>query len=121
MRFQCYFIKREITLKREIIQIRKKIRVTYFFMRNPYMKFQSISILGYKVMLCTRKRHQRTNEHANGQARSNMSPNFFKVGGIKSYIWLKRLMCFKNVCVLSAGTSCNKLFKSLVWKNSCRT
>ena len=31
----------------------KKIRVTYFFMRNPYMKFQNISIYGTKLMLCT--------------------------------------------------------------------
>ena len=34
---------------------KKKIRVTYFFMRNPYMKFQKICIHGSKVMLCTRK------------------------------------------------------------------
>ena len=37
---------------------KKKIRVTYFFMRNPYMKFQNISIHGSKVMLCTRKRDE---------------------------------------------------------------
>ena len=40
----------------------KKKWVTYFFMRNPYMKFQNISIPGSKVMLCTRKRDGQTNK-----------------------------------------------------------
>ena len=31
----------------------KKIWVTYFFMRNPYMNFQNITIHGSKLMLCT--------------------------------------------------------------------
>ena len=34
---------------------KKEISVTYFFMRNPYMKFQNISIHGSKLMLCTYK------------------------------------------------------------------
>ena len=34
---------------------KKKIRVTYFFMRNPYMNFQNISIHGSKLMLFTLK------------------------------------------------------------------
>ena len=29
-----------------------KIWVDYFLMRNPYMKFQNISIHGSKLMLC---------------------------------------------------------------------
>ena len=58
---------------------KKKHGSLIFFMRNPYMKFQNISIYGSKVMLCTRKHEERTK---NGQARSNMPPNFFKVGGI---------------------------------------
>ena len=37
---------------------KKKIWVTYFFMRNPYMKFQNISIHGLKVILCIRKRDE---------------------------------------------------------------
>ena len=41
---------------------KKKIRVTFFFMRNPYMKFQNISIPGSTVMLCTRKCDKQTNE-----------------------------------------------------------
>ena len=36
----------------------KKIRITNFFMRNPYMKFQNISLPGSKVMFCTRKRDE---------------------------------------------------------------
>ena len=34
---------------------KKKIRVTYFFMRNQNMKFQNISIHGSKLMLYTIK------------------------------------------------------------------
>ena len=45
---------------------KEKIPVTYFFMRNPYMKFQNISIHGSKVMLCTRKRDKRTNKPNEG-------------------------------------------------------
>ena len=30
---------------------KKKIRITYFFMRNPYLKFQNISIHGSKLKL----------------------------------------------------------------------
>ena len=41
---------------------KKKIWVTYIFMRNPYMEFQNISIHGSKVMLCTRKRDEQMNE-----------------------------------------------------------
>ena len=40
---------------------RKKIRVTYFFLRNQNMKFQNISIHGSKLMLYTIKQlHQMT-------------------------------------------------------------
>ena len=71
----------------------KKIRVTYFFMRNPYMKFQNISLPGSKVMLCNRKRDERTNERTheqaneptNRQARSNMPTIFFQSGGHNKY------------------------------------
>ena len=35
---------------------KKKKKVYYFFMRNPYMKFQKSSMDGSKVMLCTKKR-----------------------------------------------------------------
>ena len=41
---------------------KKKHTVTYFFMRDPYMKFQNNSIRGSRLMLCTRKRDKRTNE-----------------------------------------------------------
>ena len=39
--------------------VKKKIWVTYIFMRNPYMKFQNISIHGSKLMFYTIK--QRNN------------------------------------------------------------
>ena len=34
---------------------KKKICVSYFFMRNPYMKFQSPSMHNSKLMLCMKK------------------------------------------------------------------
>ena len=52
-RFQFYFIAKEITLKWEKNWIREKYWSPIFFMRNPYMKFQNISIYGSKLMLCT--------------------------------------------------------------------
>ena len=33
---------------------KKKNVITFFSMRNPYMKFQNISIQGSKLMLCTK-------------------------------------------------------------------
>ena len=38
----------------------KKIWVSYFFMKNPYMKFQNPSMYGLEVMLCIKKRNGRT-------------------------------------------------------------
>ena len=52
-RFQCYFIKRATTLKWEKIRIRKNRGHLFFFMRNPYIKFQNISIHSSKLMQCT--------------------------------------------------------------------
>ena len=53
--------------------VKKKIRVSYFFMRNPYKKFQNSSVYGSKVMLCIQKHDERTGERADKQPRSNMS------------------------------------------------
>ena len=61
------FFQRAITQKRGIILSRKKIHVSYFFMRNPYKKFQSSSIHGSKVMLCIKKRDERTDGRTDGQ------------------------------------------------------
>ena len=60
---------------------KKKIRVSYFFMRNPYMVFQKPS-MRFKIMLCTKKKR---NERTDGHVRSNMPSNFFEDGGIN---WL---------------------------------
>ena len=55
-------------------------------MRNPHMKFQNISLHGSLVMLCTRKRDERTNvtnEQANERTNEwtdkpeAISPHFF--------------------------------------------
>ena len=40
------FIKREITLKNKYARQEKKIQVSYFFMGNPYVKFQNPSMQG---------------------------------------------------------------------------
>ena len=54
----------------------KKIRVSYFFMKNPYMKFQNPSMHGSEVMLCIKKRNGRTHGRTDGRMhkcpRSNM-------------------------------------------------
>ena len=52
-------------------------------MRNPYMKFQNSSIHGFKVMLCIKKRDERTDGRTNNPEAICPS-NFFEVGGIKS-------------------------------------
>ena len=55
------------------------------------MKFQNSSIHGFKVMLCIKKRDERTNGRTDGRmdGRTNnpeaiCPSNFFEVGGIKS-------------------------------------
>ena len=65
----------------------KKIWVSYFFMKNPYMKFQNPSMYGLEVMLCIKKRNRQT--HGRTDARTNVPEaicpsNFFEVGGITS-------------------------------------
>ena len=65
----------------------KKIRVSYFFMKNPYMKFQNPSMYGLEVMLCIKKRNGRTDgrTHARTNVPEAICPsNFFEVGGIKT-------------------------------------
>ena len=91
------FFQRAITQKRGIILSRKKIHVSYFFMRNPYMKFQNSSIHGFKVMLFIKKREERTDgrkdRRTDGRTDGRMDgrtnnpeaicpSNFFEVGGI---------------------------------------
>ena len=67
----------------------KKIRVSCFFMKNPYMKFQNPSMYGLEVMLCIKKRNGRTHGWDGTDARTNVPEaicpsNFFEVGGIIS-------------------------------------
>ena len=54
-------------------------------MRNPYMKFQNSSIHGFKVMLCIKKRDERTDGRKDGRTNNPEAicpSNFFEVGGI---------------------------------------
>ena len=59
--------QRAITQERGIILSRKKICVSYFFMRNPYKKFQNSSMQGSKVMLCIKKSDERTDGRTEGR------------------------------------------------------
>ena len=52
-------------------------------MRNPYKKFQNSSIHGSKVILCIKKRDERTGGRTKNPEAICPS-NFFEVGGIKS-------------------------------------
>ena len=75
-KFHPFVCQWAIILQGEIIQGKPKIRVSYFSMRNPYMKFQDdISNLHTYIHTHT---HTRT-------SRNQYVPHFFKVGGIKMY------------------------------------
>ena len=66
----------------------KKTRVSYFFMKNPYMKFQNPSMHCSEVMLCIKKRNGRTDgrTHARTHVPEAICPsNSFEVGGIKMF------------------------------------
>ena len=45
--------------------VKKKYMSAIFFMRNPYLKFQNSSFHGSKVMLCIKKRDERTDGRTN--------------------------------------------------------
>ena len=70
------FFQREIIQKGGITQKRKKIWFIFFFMRNPYMKFQDTSIHRLKV-----KKKVQTHGHMD-KPKAICPTNFFKVGGI---------------------------------------
>ena len=58
---------------------KKKNTGHLFFMRNPYMKFKNISILGSKVMLCTRKCDDHAHQEANKKVYENIDPKSSEV------------------------------------------
>ena len=51
----------------------KKILVSFFFMKNPYMKFQNPSMYGLEVMLCIKKRNGRTDVWTEGRTHAQTS------------------------------------------------
>ena len=66
-------LKRGITHQGEIIQTRKKIRVCYFLTRNPYMKFQNLSLNFFL--------NERTNAHTHtDKPKAIFSPLFQSLG-----------------------------------------
>ena len=68
--------------------VKKKICVSYFFMRNPYKKFQNSSMYGSKVILCIKKRDKRTNRQTDERTdecpRSNMPLQLLRSWGHKN-------------------------------------
>ena len=58
------FFQRAITQERAIL-LKGKICISYFVMRNPYMKFQNPSMQGSEVMLCIKKRNGRMDARTN--------------------------------------------------------
>ena len=70
--FQDFFSKENNSERGHNSEKKKKIPVIFFFMRNPYMKFQDTSIHHLKV----KKKVVRTH----GQAQSNALPTFSKLG-----------------------------------------
>ena len=80
------FFQRAITQTRGIILSRKKIRVSYFFMRNPCKKFQIVAFTVLKLCYASKSV---TNGRKDGRmdGRTNnpeaiCPSNFFEVGGI---------------------------------------
>ena len=69
------------------------------------MKFQNSSIHGFKVMLCIKKRDERTDGRTDEQPRSNMPSNFFEVGGIKSHRKKKSIIRF-HIFILETELIC---------------
>ena len=54
------------------------------------MKFQNSSIHGFKVMLCIKKRDERTDGRTDGRTNNPEAicpSNFFEVGGIKTGVY----------------------------------
>ena len=59
------------------------------------MKFQNSSIHGFKVMLCIKKRDERTDGRTDGRTNNPEAicpSNFFEVGGIKILIFFTFLL-----------------------------
>ena len=52
----------------------------FYFIKNPYTKFQKPSTDGSKVMLYTQKRDRRTNRRTD-KPKAICATNFFEVGG----------------------------------------
>ena len=89
--------------------VKKKIQVSYFFMRNPYKKFQNSSIHGSKVMLCIKKREEWMEGRMDGRTdgwtnnpEATCPSNFFEVGGIITYTLLDNsfIMLFTDVWII---------------------
>ena len=80
-------------------------------MRNPYKKFQNSSIHGSKVMLCIKKREERTDRRKDGRMNNPEAicpPNFFEVGGIiKSKLLVKGYWNFTEISVKFRGSMKN--------------
>ena len=62
------------------------------------MKFQNSSIHGFKVMLCIKKRDERTDGRKDGRTNNPEAicpSNFFEVGGIMKLIISRELILYE--------------------------
>ena len=94
-------------------------------MRNPYMKFQNSSIHGFKVMLCIKKRDERTDGRTDGRTEGRTDgrtnnpeaicpSNFFEVGGIIiAAILLQVLHSMNHAIMLLCPLQCSPNY----WSN----
>ena len=76
-----WFFQRGINPEREITQRRKKMCVSYFSMRNPYMKFQKPSMRDF-----WRWTDARTHAHMHGQPETNMHHQLLWSWGHKNWL-----------------------------------
>ena len=76
------------------------------------MKFQKSSIHGFKVMLCIKKRDERTNGRTDGRTNNPEAicpSNFFEVGGIKNYIPPLHILYARGIKMLKITKGHNSL------------
>ena len=70
---------------------KKKIWVTYFFMRYPYMKFKNISLHGSKVIYAQESDNMKWPEIAKGHNSNNISFHHWKFNQVISSVQIKAL------------------------------
>ena len=89
-----WFFQRGITPERELTQTRKSIQVTFFSMRNPCMKFQTLACTVHKIWHAWRTDTQ-MHASTDGQLKSNMPHQLLRswVNDIQVCISMFHVVC----------------------------